>query len=129
MVESLKMAEKLWDLANLVTGFAVAQSLAFTYGMAKHDMKMPGLAAHWMAAIGTIVFTVGYGVAVVLCYIKGRSLDAAANAVVWKWVMFGRVLTVSMFAAVTLVTIYFHWRDEDRTRRLRNHANALDFLF
>jgi hypothetical protein len=29
-VPSLNVPDKLWDLANWVTGFAVAQSLAFT---------------------------------------------------------------------------------------------------
>jgi hypothetical protein len=53
-------AEKLWDLANLVTGFAIAQSLAFIFSMAKDDFKTPNLIGHWLAFVGTVGFTIGY---------------------------------------------------------------------
>jgi amino acid permease len=78
---------------------------------------MRGLAAHWAAFIGTVVFTIGYIVAVLFCGLTGRSLDAETNANFWYWVTFGRMLTVVMFALVTIATIYVHRRDQLRKQK------------
>jgi len=47
-MEDIKLAEKLWDIANVVTGFAVAQVLATTFAMGNHQMAMLSVQqAHW----------------------------------------------------------------------------------
>jgi hypothetical protein len=108
----MNMSEKLWDLANLVTGFAVVQSLAFIFTMAKNEIKMPTLLAHWFAFFGTVLFTVGYSVAIVFCGAEGRHRDLVDHADLWCWVTFGRLLAVIIFALAASGMIYLHWRDE-----------------
>jgi hypothetical protein len=45
-MEGINLAEKLWNLANLVTGFGVAQSLTVTHAMAKGDRRGSGRLRH-----------------------------------------------------------------------------------
>ncbi|MGA8366044.1 MAG: hypothetical protein ACLQMT_05425 [Candidatus Acidiferrales bacterium] len=110
---NLKMADKLWDLANLVTGFAIAQNLAFTYSMAQHDLQVRGRGRHWGAFAGAVVFTIFYVVAVRLCGREGRLLDGG-QAHMWCYVTWGRILAIVLFFLVSVVTIYFHRQDEQR---------------
>ena len=106
------MAEKLWDLANLLTGFAVAQSIATTFGLAKREMKaIAGASAHKWAAIGTIGFTVFYVIAIIACGIAGDRLDQGPDTI-WLWVMLGRVFAVVLFAVVLLITLLGSRKDE-----------------
>lgn len=110
----MQMAEKLWDLANLVTGFAAVQSIAFIYGLVSQNLKIKGREAHWSAAIGTTVFTFLYVVAVIWCGSKGRSLEPQNHPDVWGPVTLGRVFIIVLFAVMTAGTIYVHRRDESR---------------
>jgi uncharacterized membrane protein (DUF485 family) len=114
-VEGLNGADKLWDLANLVTGFAVAQSLAIIFSMARNDFKMPNKKRHWLAFIGITLFTICYIVAIELCGNEGQLLDKT-HANLWQQVTRGRVFAVILFALVTVGVIYLHWRDELRRR-------------
>ena len=53
-MSDLNIAEKLWDLGNLVTGFGVVQSLATTYAVAKGELRgFEGTRLHLLAAAGT----------------------------------------------------------------------------
>lgn len=113
-MDSAKIAAKLWDAANLVTAFAVAQNLAMVYSIAKGDwtLLLKGSAAHGLALAATIVFTVFYIVAIVWCGRRGSSLDAPANASVWKIVTIARVLTVVLFTLAMLGALYGHREHE-----------------
>jgi hypothetical protein len=113
LTENLNMAEKLWDLANLVTGFAVVQTLAFIYSLLKRDIKLPNRSAHWWAAIFTSAFTVGYVIAVIWCGSKGWCIDGA-NSYFWRRVTFGRASTIIMFGLVALLALFGHWRDRPK---------------
>ena len=56
MTNAVNMPEKLWDLANLITGFAIVQTLATTFALAEGELKiMKGPTAHSYAVIGTII--------------------------------------------------------------------------
>jgi hypothetical protein len=110
MAEGINMAGKLWDIANLVTGFAIVQSLALTYSLANHTIKMSDTPSHMFAFIGTLIFTTGYIVAIRICGSKGRRLDSETNADAWRTVTTGRVITVCGFTLLTLATIFIHWR-------------------
>lgn len=112
-MEKIKMAEKLWDLANLLTGFAVVQSIATTFTVAKGDLEsLVGCDAHFMAMIVTLVFTIFYIIAILWCCKKGSSLDSKDNSSTWRAVKAGRVFAVVLFTLVTLGTFYGHWNDE-----------------
>src|SRR5438105_12104206 len=105
--ESVKMAERLWDLANLVTGFAVVQTLAMTYGMLKGDLGISSRKHHVIVYAGTIVFACLYAAAIVWCGEKGRVLDAT-NSDVWTWVTRGRITAVVVFSLVAMGATYSH---------------------
>jgi uncharacterized membrane protein (DUF485 family) len=114
-VEGLNGADKLWDLANLVTGFAVAQSLAIIFSMARNDFKMPNKKGHWLAFIGIVLFTTFYIIAIKVCGNEGQLLDKT-HANLWQQVTRGRVFAVILFALVTVGVIYLHWNELRRQK-------------
>ena len=104
MTNAVNMPEKLWDLANLITGFAIVQTLATTFALAEGELKiMKGPTAHSYAVIGTIILTVCYVIAICWCGYKGRKLDSASNSEFWIVVTSGRVIAVLLF--ITMVTM------------------------
>jgi hypothetical protein len=113
-IDGIKVAEKLWDLANLVTGFAVVQSIATTFAIAKGELRgsLRGPVAHRVAFSSTIVFTSFYLCAIVLCHNVGSSHDSRASSSIWLAATLGRVLAVLLFTVVTLGTLCCHRRDE-----------------
>jgi hypothetical protein len=111
-MEDIKLAEKLWDIANVVTGFAVAQVLATTFAMANHQMAMlSGQQAHWAAAGGTLIFTTFYLVVIIWCYIEGKRLSPK-HPLIWRMVNRGRIGAVILFTLALLVTLYGHRNEE-----------------
>src|SRR5580698_880198 len=106
----MQMPDKLWDLANLVTGFAAVQSLTFIYGLVSLTLKLKGREQHVAAAIGTIAFTFLYAIAVIWCGDKGRSLDSPDHLQIWGWVTAGRLFVIVLFAMPALGATYGHWR-------------------
>jgi len=105
--------EKLWDLANLLTGFAVVRGLVLIYGLVKDEFKLlKSRAAHWSAVFGTVIFNTAYVLAVWYCGRSARSLSISVDERhIWRRVNCGRVGTIIVFTLVTLGTIYVHWRD------------------
>jgi hypothetical protein len=101
-MEHSDMVGKLWDIANYVTGFAVAQVLATSFGIAKKELKaLKGLLAHWIAFGGTLVFTVFYITAIWWCGHKGLEMDGS-HADIWHPVTEGRMATVLLFTFVLI---------------------------
>ena len=112
-MSDFNMAEKLWDLANLVTGFGVVQTLATTFAIAKRELKgFKGPTPHRFAFAGAVVFTLFYVIAILWCGRIGSLLDKAGNSQVWTVVTFGRVSSILLFTLVMLGALYGHWRDE-----------------
>jgi len=109
----MDMPEKLWDLANLVTGFAVVQSLALIYGLVKDEFKLlKSRAAHWSAVLGTVFFSTVYVLIVWYCGRSARSLSISVDERhIWRRVNCGRVGTIVVFTIITVGTISIHWRD------------------
>jgi len=115
-MDGIKMAEKLWDLANLVTGFAITQTIATTFAMARDDLKnsLKGPRAHAVAIVATLVFSISYVLAILWCRTKGASIDTPANLQIWNAVTTGRVSGVLLFTLVALGTLYGHRKDESK---------------
>jgi amino acid permease len=112
-MSDFNVPEQLWDLANLVTGFAIVQTLTTTITVAKGELKvLKGQTAHWIALVGTAFFLPFYIAAIVWCGAVGSSLDDAGNSYVWTVVTWGRIIGVLLFTAVALLTIWGHRRDE-----------------
>ena len=113
--------EKVWDLANVITGFSVAQNLAVVYGMGKGDFRnsMRSGGEHLAAAAGTIAFSVAYILAICWC---GRTMAPAlcfdlsptapgqlTDCTIWHEATCGRIWTVILFTLVMLATVSSHY--------------------
>jgi hypothetical protein len=107
MPDAVNMPEKLWDLANLITGFAILQTLATTFALAKGELEiLKRAAAHRWAVIGTIVLTVCYVIAICWCGYEGCKLDSASNSNLWIIVTSGRVVAVLLFITMVMAALY-----------------------
>ena len=112
-MEDIKLAEKLWDLANIVTGFAVAQVIATTFALANNQIAaLTGRAARWIAFVCTVVFTGFYLGAIIWCNHKGADLDPQ-HTDVCAAVNCGRMVAIVLFTLVLLFAPYGH-RDNER---------------
>ena len=121
----IKIAEKLWDLANLVTGFAVAQSIATTFTVAKGDLKtLKDAGPHLGAIIATLIFTTFYIIAILWCRKNGSSRDSTDNSSLWHAATVGRVFAVILFTLVILVTFGGHWYDESKAKNAQTQASV-----
>jgi hypothetical protein len=116
-VSDLNMPEKLWDLANLITGFGVLQSLAMTFALTKSDefKLLSGAAAHWCTLGGTVFFTALYIGAIIWCNNIGAPLDRANDLHIWNFTTIGRVTIVALFTIVMCAALFGHWRRESAT--------------
>jgi hypothetical protein len=119
MDSNLQMALKLWDLANLITGFAVAQILATTFALAGGKLRtiLQGPAAHWTAFVVMILVTGLYLTAIVWCGSKGRSLERY-HPEVWCVVTAARVGVVVLFRLVEVATLYWHGTNKPETQKI-----------
>jgi hypothetical protein len=102
--------DKLWDLANIITGFAIVQSLATTFAMAKGELRgsLKGKGDHIGAFICTSLFTVAYIVAIEWCSSTGKAHDIGHEKI-WDTVNAGRIFAVILFTLLTLFTLLGHW--------------------
>jgi hypothetical protein len=100
------MSEKLWDLANLITGFAVLQTLAMLFAVIKGDIPVLMQATvRRLAFVGTIVFTLLYMGAITWCGIEGYSLNAPHDYSVWLIVTLGRIVVVLIFSYLMSIAL------------------------
>jgi hypothetical protein len=124
-MESVHVAEKLWDMANIITGFAIAQVLATTFALAKHELKaLKGVPAHWAAFLTTLLFTGFYIGAIVWCGCEGRHLNPTQYDI-WTKTMAGRVGAVILFTLVLVLTLVGHRRDELKRQKLAQDQGGL----
>lgn len=109
------LAEKLWDLGNYITAFAVAQVLATTFGVAKREWgALTGDFAHKISLWATGVFTVFYIAAIVWCGYEVMQLSPEHH-LVHEIVIFGQVSVVVLFTAILFLALNGHWK-EDRAK-------------
>lgn len=107
----MEFSGKLWDLGNVITGFAVAQNLVFTYAVSKKDevTLLVGVMAHICAFILTLLFNALYIAGIMWCGSTGRAL-ANEHPEIWRTVTCVRVLAVLLFAALVGLALLGHWR-------------------
>ena len=113
-MEHLNLADKLWDMANYVTGFAVAQVIATSFAIGKKELKaLSGALAHWLAFGVTLIFTTFYISAIVWCGHRGLKLNADHPEILYC-ATGGRIGAVLLFTFVLMIALLGHWRDEAR---------------
>jgi amino acid transporter len=115
--QKAKMAEKLWEMANLITGFAVVQSVGTAFALSKGDLRysLTTTPGHIGVFVVTIGFAFAYTFAIRWCSQKGMELDGK-NEDIWKAAAIGRITAVIVFTLITLVAVVGHmatkWPDK-----------------
>jgi hypothetical protein len=99
--------KELWSLANIVTGFSVAQSLAFAVALGK---DLAGLQSQIMCVkvvltIFCIVFGCAYSFAVWRCHRLAMSVDNV-HSNVWLQVTRGRIFCIWLFGIVPVFGLF-----------------------
>ncbi len=103
--------DKLWDIANYVTGFAIAQVLATSFAIAKNDWPLlKGPLAHWLTLGGTLLFTAFYMAVIIWCGLNGGK-NSSIPKPIWQRVTQGRLLAVLLFTIVLIGALVSHWSD------------------
>jgi len=123
-VKDFSMPEKLWELANLVTAFAVVQSLATAFALVKGELNvLRGWTAHCSMFAATSFFFVCYLIAIFWCGYVGASLDKSSEDMcAWWYATGGRAFSIFLFTAVVVVAVWGHWQD-DKKRLARTEAD------
>jgi uncharacterized membrane protein YdfJ with MMPL/SSD domain len=103
-MDSENMEDKLWTLANGVTGFAVLQSVALQFA-AWHEKIVPvkilsPFVTSGIVFIGILTAAV-YCLAVWRAYKMALSLEAKHKDI-WKETTQGRILTIVLFQLIAL---------------------------
>ena len=97
------MADRLWHLSDAVTAFAILQSLAFLYALARSDIASRLVPFVRQVIIGTLIIVTLECVAVVGLALLGTGIiDDTEHIFVWWWVTAGRVVAILAFSAVIL---------------------------
>jgi hypothetical protein len=102
------MENHLWNLANIVTGFAVAQSLAFLYALGQKEFSdaVDSPVATVIIVIATAIASVVYSTAVYLIGAQGASLaDAEQEKKIWASVTWGRIVSILIFNGFVLLIV------------------------
>jgi hypothetical protein len=109
-MEDKEMAGRLWELANLLTAFSAAQSLATLFAVVRGDLDkwLVDWKAHKRSFWGTILFSILYEIAVIYCGYQGARLDCVHVELWWTFTA-GRLFAVLLFGFVLGVVIWGHW--------------------
>jgi len=119
------VAEKLWDIANLITGFAVAQVLATTFALAKGEIKaLKGPMAHWLALGSTLLFASMYLTAIIWCGYKTIDIEPDRHGILLR-VAWGRAVAVITVNLALLLALYGHRRGEQIIEETKKHPARL----
>jgi uncharacterized membrane protein (DUF441 family) len=124
LMPELNYAEKLWDMGNYITAFAVAQVIATSFAIGKTELKLlAGPLAHWLAFAATVVFTALYVISISWCGDEGMNLDKV-QPYIWHRITQCRIITVLIFTVVLIGALLGHWRSE-KERRLAEARNRV----
>jgi hypothetical protein len=112
---AMDMTDKLWDLANLTTGFAVAQSIATSFALAKGDFRfsLRTKLEHIYGIISTVIFMLLYMGAVLWCWSHAQVTESDAKSI-WGYATFGRVVAIFLFSSVTIVAFLGHSKNVEK---------------
>ena len=106
-MDSKDLAKKLWDMANLITGFAVAQSLVVSLAIINNQMGWICDPSAPVISIGAlVVITLLYCWALVVCGRLGSKLGESEHRDIWCYLTGGRIAAVLLFNVVLLVVIH-----------------------
>ncbi len=100
-----KRAE-LWKIANVATGFAVAQGIAFAFALGKDlgGLQSQSVPVKLGLTAVSIVFAAFYTLAVYRCWTLASPDEAAEN--VWRGVTYGRYTAIGLFTGLGIFGLF-----------------------
>ena len=108
-METHDLAKELWGLANIVTGFSVAQSVGIAIALGK---DLAGLQKQTVAVKTTvsgfaIIFAGGYCFAVWRCWSLVEPIETnAAHRIIWEEATYGRMACIGLFTLVLIFGLF-----------------------
>lgn len=123
---SSMMEDHLWSLANVVTGFSVAQNIAFLYALGKDLARIQeeSVPVKWPLAIPVVLFTALYLCAVWEIY-RITPMESGEQ-LIWLRVTQGRTVAITAFALMAIAGLFAPdlYRAFGRTGRQADHPPA-----
>jgi hypothetical protein len=106
-MEGKDMVMELWSLANIITGFSIAQSLAFAFALGRDLAKLQSQTTivKIVLTVSCVVFGIIYSFAVFRCHRLATSVDTAHEAI-WLEVTYGRVICIWLFTTVPVFGLF-----------------------
>lgn len=100
------MNAELWKLANIVTGFAVAQGIAFALALGGDlgRLQSAPLRVKVALTIVSILFASAYSIAVHRCWALASPEPGVAG--VWREVTYGRHVAIWLFTALGVFGLF-----------------------
>jgi hypothetical protein len=101
------ISTELWSLANIITGFSIAQSIAVAIALGKDlaGLQRQTSVVKWAVALVTVCFAGLYCFAVHKCWTLARLSDSGVEAV-WKQVTYGREIAICVFTLVFIFGLF-----------------------
>lgn len=102
------MEDKLWTLANAVTGFAVLQSVAFLYAATGdnhfRDIRLSSYLAKFGIALTSVLCGAIYCWAVWRTYVMAYSLEIEHKPI-WRETTRGRIVAIVVFKSLDVMVL------------------------
>ncbi len=102
-----EISKELWSLANIVTGFSVAQYIAATLALGKDLTDIQHLAPFLklIIVVAAAIFSLSYCFAVQRCGALALSVDAT-HSIIWRNVTRGRILCILLFTCLFVFGLF-----------------------
>jgi hypothetical protein len=106
-MKSEDMSKELWSLANLITGFSVAQSVAVAVALGKDLFDLQHQHIPVKTTVSAIAFFVaaGYCAAVYRCRVLARSVDQEHEDI-WREVTWWRMACICLFTSILIFGLF-----------------------
>jgi len=101
------MEDRIWNIANIVTGFSVAQNLAFLYGMGRDltFLQRESAQIKYPVAIAIMIFVLLYLGAVWDLHILAQDMPGVDSRI-WLHVSIGRSVAITIFGALAIAGLF-----------------------
>jgi hypothetical protein len=102
------LSKELWSIANIITGFSVAQVLAVTFALSGNlaVLQSPNRRAVKIAvSIIALLMGLAYCFAVHRCRMLALSLHAGHDEI-WREINYGRMACILLFTAILIFGLF-----------------------
>ena len=102
------VGKELWTLANVITGFSIAQSLAISVALGttlQDQLQLAPIKVKGTIAIIAVLYGTLYCVAVYRCLAMARKVPLELDAV-WRETTIGRVIAIYLFTLIFVFGLF-----------------------